>query len=161
VLSTTAKAKKVEKAKEADKKQQPKPDVAMGEASGSGSADAAAAKGKKGSAASSSAEGAKPADKDKDKEPSTQQLHNPARVLPQQESMLAVVPGSRYDPIVKGPVPHAGAPAKLLRLCGFVMLEDRTPDEPQELLEPAQTGGAVVPSDMEEPKPPAPFEFTE
>lgn len=59
-------------------------------------------------------------------------------------------------------VPGTGAPSapQLLRHSGFVMLEDLRPGEPQELLEPSQTGGTAVPADMEEPAPPAPFEFS-
>ncbi|KAJ1615880.1 hypothetical protein T492DRAFT_896663 [Pavlovales sp. CCMP2436] len=63
-------------------------------------------------------------------------------------------------PVVKGAA-ATGAPAgsyKLLRLSGFVLLEDKTPDETEGLLEPAQTGGAAIPADMEEPAAPAPFD---
>jgi len=132
-------------------------------------------KDKKGKASAMEVDGAPPAnkeskgkDKDKDKapkesEPRTQVLANPARVLPQQEPLLTLAPDSRYVPVVRAPAPlGGGAPGaahKLLRLSGFVMVRDTKPGEPEELLEPAQMGGANVPAGMEEPEPPAPFEF--
>ncbi|KAG8463179.1 hypothetical protein KFE25_011176 [Diacronema lutheri] len=191
VLSTSAKAKKAERAKDADKKQDKdkaeKADVAMGEAGAPADSDKAVAGKKAAAGAASSADAA--ASKEtrvgadgKEREPPFQLLHNPARVLPQQEGVLSVVPGSRYTPVIReiAPRPAAGAAGaaaagaaaagaggssaagdKLLRLSGFVLLDDTTPSEPQELLEPAPTGGASVPANMEEPAPPAPFEFTE
>lgn len=159
VLSTTAKAKKGKEG--GDKKDKKDKDVAMAEADGAGKEKAEGAKPAEGKEKAGGKE--KEGGREKaDKEAHCQTLHNPARVLPQQEGVLSVLPGSRYEPIVKDTAqPAAGGATKLLRLSGFVLLEDKTPSEPQELLEPAPTGGAAIPADMEEPAPPAPFEYVE
>lgn len=167
VLSTTAKAKKAEKGREAAKREGGAgADAPMGEAADGGAGKDKGGKGEpaaEGGEAKTKAEGAAP----KDKEPQTQALHNPARVLPQQEALLSVPATSRYQPVVKEPQAEqgagggAGGRTKLLRLSGFVLLEDKTPSEPQELLEPAPTGSAAVPAGMEEPALPAPFQFAD
>jgi len=81
-------------------------------------------------------------------QPEHEVLENPARVLRTQEKHIALLPSSRYVPVVPG------------RRAGIIVLKDTTPDEEEDLLQVTASvpgGGAA---DEEEPSPPAPFEFT-
>ena len=76
-------------------------------------------------------------------------LENPARVLRAQERVIAPLPGSRYVPISDN------------RRSGIIVLKDTTPDEEEELLRAtALHAPSGTDPDLEEPEPPAPFEFT-
>jgi 26S proteasome regulatory subunit N2 len=110
-------------------------------------------------------------------EPSFCVLANPARVVPEQQSLIEyytskdMVPAGegrpeavkvRYVPLLKG------------RTCGYVMLTDLSPDEPEEVLtfedsssaakpaevtEPAQTAPVVASTEQQVAPPPAPEAF--
>ena len=76
-------------------------------------------------------------------------LENPARVLRAQERVVAPLPGSRYVPISDN------------RRSGIIVLKDTTPDDEEELLRAtALHAPSGTDPDLEEPEPPAPFEFT-
>eukprot|EP00897_Mesotaenium_endlicherianum_P008985 jgi/Mesen1/8114/ME000435S07282 len=110
---------------------------------------------------------------EKKREPASETLSNPARVVPGQEKYIKFLEASRYVPLKKLPA-------------GFVMLRDRRPEEPEELVTtdaPVSAGaagagavpGAAAPGapaaappvaapapsapEDEEPPPPPPFEF--
>ncbi|KAH7299750.1 hypothetical protein KP509_24G027100 [Ceratopteris richardii] len=101
-----------------------------------------------------------PAEKKSEVEqPSGEELHNPARVVPAQEKYIKFREGSRYVPIKAAP-------------SGFVMLKDLEPSEPEVLvssdapasLAPGSSSGtnAGQPNiaGEEEPQPPQPFEYS-
>jgi len=62
--------------------------------------------------------------KKKGPEPTSFRLSNPSRVTPEQEKFVSFVLDQRY-----APVNSRGKPA------GIVILADRTPDEPQEVVQ--------------------------
>lgn len=101
----------------------------------------------------------------KEKAPTSETLHNPARVLPPQEKYIRFLDDSRYVPIRKA-------------ASGFVVLLDTKPEEPVELAfaeasgagtsAPA-AGAAAAPASAastgatgadDEPPPPESFEFS-
>lgn len=161
VLSTAAKAKRASKDKKAKGKDTSAPSAMDVDAGQGGDKEDDEDEDREGSKEKALVHGKEPKRKEpKEKEPASLTLHNPARVLPQQEALLTLLPNSRYVPIIKPrPAPASGQSAKLQRLSGFVMVQDTKPSEAEELLEPAQMGGSNVPADMEEPAPPAPFDF--
>jgi len=146
VLSTTAKAKKAKAKAEKDKAEKDK--AAGGDAM---ETDEGAAEKPATTSASAADEEAKekPA---KTPEPSSEQLENPARVVPAQEKFIHFDAAGRYQPLKRV---HAG----------IVMVKDTTPDQPVELVVTSASAAAAAaapaaPVEDDEPAPPAPFAFT-
>lgn len=95
---------------------------------------------------------------DIDEEPSTKQeplkheekqpelLSNPARVLRQQLPVIKLPEDSRYQPI------------KDIKIGGIILMNDTTPGETQELIEPVTAHSSKV-EEEKEPDPPEPFDY--
>jgi len=84
----------------------------------------------------------------KKKEESYENLENMARVLPAQSKYISFKEDSRYVPVKKGVVG------------GIIMMFDKTPDEPEELILPStlNNNAAEIPEEEEAPMP-EPFEY--
>jgi 26S proteasome regulatory subunit N2 len=83
-------------------------------------------------------------------EPKFQMINNPCRAIPPQLKVITMPDASRY------------APLKRLLFGGIIMLKDKSPDQPEEILEPVTAGGPKKEEEEgDEPEPPEPFEFLE
>jgi len=79
-----------------------------------------------------------------------QMVNNPCRAIPPQLKVVTMPDASRYVPL------------KPLLFGGIIMLKDKSPDQPEEVLEPVTAGGPKKDDDEgDEPEPPEPFEFLE
>lgn len=90
-------------------------------------------------------------DDDKDKEekveePSFELLSNPARALRQQLRVITMPENSRYQTM------------KDVQIGGIIMMNDRKPSEPQDLIEPVTAHCSKV-EEEKEPDPPEPFDY--
>ena len=103
-------------------------------------------------AAPAADESKKPEDEKKPDEPEPEfaMLDNPARVVRAQLEKISFDAADRYQPIRSGTLRS-----------GIVMVSDKTPDQPEELLALADAGSssAAADSSLPEPEPPAPFDF--
>lgn len=83
-------------------------------------------------------------------EPKFQMINNPCRAIPPQLKVITMPDSSRYVPL------------KPLLFGGIIMLKDKSPDQPEEILEPVTAGGPKKEEEEgDEPEPPEPFEFLE
>eukprot|EP00854_Cymbomonas_tetramitiformis_P002915 gene2915-3727_t len=140
VLSTTAKARAKAK-RDADKKGESKPSTPATDADSTMETD------------EPSARVASPEDAP---EPTSEQLENPARVVPTQEKYVRFQEGIgvRYVPLKRNPP------------SGIIIMKDTRPELPVELVEVEPTQGVAQPAaaptpaiEEEEPAPPEPFEY--
>jgi len=167
ILSITAKAKKKEASKKDKQQGVEKMDVDDEPAGATTSKSAKDSKDKKPTIDDSkkkeiASKGGKDASKDvretkeakdeeKDKqekaeEPNFEMLSNPARVLRQQLKVITIPEQSRYRPI------------KDVHIGGIILMDDRKPDEPEDLIEPVTAHCSKV-EEEKEPEPPEPFEY--
>lgn len=87
-------------------------------------------------------------DIEKKPEPNFELLDNPARVMRAQLRVISSPDSPRYTPM------------KDVTSGGIIMLLDRKPEDPEDLVEPIAAGGPKVEEETE-PEPPEPFEWTE
>lgn len=94
-------------------------------------------------------EGKKEAEKP-ESEPDFTMLDNPARVVRPQLDKITFDSSSRYQPVRGGAV-----------RMGVVIFDDATPDQPEDLIQLAESSGASMDTSAAEPSPPEPFDFDE
>ncbi|XP_078488674.1 26S proteasome non-ATPase regulatory subunit 1 [Ciona intestinalis] len=84
-------------------------------------------------------------------ESSFEMLDNPCRVILPQLKLISLNDENRYSPL------------KSIGSGGIILLKDKKPGEPEQLLEPVAAGGPKKEEtdEEDEPSPPEPFEFTE
>ncbi|XP_078736273.1 26S proteasome non-ATPase regulatory subunit 1 [Lampetra fluviatilis] len=130
VLSITAKAKKKEK--EREKKEEERMEVEEAEKKDE----------------DKEKEKDKEEKKKKEPEPTSEQLENPARVMPAQLKVLSIVEGSRYQPF------------KQLSIGGIILLRDLSVDA-EELVDTVAAHGPKLEEEEKEPDAPEPFEYVD
>ncbi|CAN0347152.1 unnamed protein product [Lampetra planeri] len=130
VLSITAKAKKKEK--EREKKEEERMEVEEAEKKDE----------------DKEKEKDKEEKKKKEPEPTSEQLENPARVMPAQLKVLSIVEGSRYQPF------------KQLSIGGIILLRDLSEDA-EELVDTVAAHGPKLEEEEKEPDAPEPFEYVD